>query len=156
MKYRTPIFVFLFVSLSFQSAYTQKYNSNHDEFKKKKLNFILDNTNLNKEEENQFNCIFSAYQEKYHKEIWLEKQKIRKKIQKFSDTISSQNASLIINLFYEIEQKESSIKFERDQKLLEKIRAVEVLNIIRQEYFFDKEMLKSIRNQSKKKKKQLR
>ena len=153
MKLLTLKFVLFCVSLSVQSVYAQKSNPNHDEFKKKKLNFILDNTNLNEEEENQFNCIFSAYQEKYHEEIWLEKQKIRAMIRKYSDTISSQNASLLINRFYEIEQKESSIKYERDQKLLEKIRAVEVLNIIRQEYRFDKEMLKSIRNHSKKKKK---
>ena len=47
-----------------------------------------------------------------------------------------------------------SLRNERNQKLLEKINAKEVLNILYQEQLFDREMLKRIRGRRNKKKKE--
>ncbi len=128
-------------------------NTRFEEFKKMKLDFIIENTDLTSAEKEIFTSIFDESENKYHSEVWILKRKVRKEITKAFDTISSKSASKYINEYYHFEQLGMTIKHERNQKLLEVIRPKEVLRILHQEKEFDQEMFKRIRNQSKERKK---
>ena len=68
--------------------------------------------------------------------------------------MNAQSASSYINDYHVLEKLGISLRNERNQKLLEKINAKEVLNILYQEQLFDREMLKRIRERKNKKKKE--
>jgi len=152
MKKIIPFLIFSLTHLAFEPSYAQD-SSKYKEFKQMKLNFILDNSNLTLEEEGQFHYIFNTYADKYHNEVWHEKRAMKIDIKKSLDTISSESASSFINKYYEVEMSGMTLKYSRNQKLLEKIRPKEVLNILYQEKRFDHEMFNRIRKHSKNKKK---
>ena len=90
--------------------------------------------------------------DRYHSSVWIKERQIKKKIQESFDTINAQSASSYINDYNALEKLGISLRNERNQKLLEKINAKEVLNILYQEQLFDREMLKRIRERENKKK----
>tara|TARA_B110000305_G_C19380722_1_gene609457 strand:- start:752 stop:1216 length:465 start_codon:yes stop_codon:yes gene_type:complete len=134
-------------------AHSQEMSPRYKEFKEMKLNFILDNTKMNKEEEEHFQCVFGSSEDKYHNSVWIEEKKIKKQIENSIDTINTTSASSYINQYYELEKLGINIRNYRNQKLLEKIRTKEVLLVLYQEELFDKEMFKRISNRKNKKKK---
>lgn len=134
-------------------VHSQEMSSKYKEFKEMKLNFILDNTKMNKEEEEHFQCVFSSSEDKYHNSVWIKEKKIKKQIENSIDTINTTSASSYINQYYELEKLGINIRNYRNQKLLEKIRTKEVLLVLYQEELFDKEMFKRISNRKNKNKK---
>ena len=129
----------------------QDRNSRHEKFKEWKLNFILDNLELTPEEEEHFHCIFNTYEDEYHTKVWIKERQIKKQVEESFDTIKSQSASEYITEYHELEKLGLTIKNERNQKMLNKIRTKEVLNFLWQEQLFDQEMFKRIRDYNKEK-----
>ncbi len=129
----------------------QDRNSRHEKFKEWKLNFILDNLELTPEEEEHFHCIFNTYEDEYHTKVWTKESQIKKQVEESFDTIKSQSASEYITEYHELEKLGLTIKNERNQKMLNKIRTKEVLNFLWQEQLFDQEMFKRIRDYNKEK-----
>lgn len=155
MKKLTAFLLLFFVSnILSTNLFAQETSSKHKAFKEMKLNFILDNTEMSKEEVEHFQCVFGSFEDKYHSSVWIKERQIKKKIQKSFDTINAQSASSYINDYHVLEKLGISLRNERNQKLLEKINAKEVLNILYQEQLFDREMLKRIRERKNKKKKE--
>ena len=146
MKKLASLVVLLFATINpTTNLLAQKPSSRYKEFKEMKLNYIIDNTEMSKEEEEHFQCVFGNYEDKYHTSVWIKERQIKKQIQKSFDTINSKSASSYINEYSELEKMGITIRNNRNQKLLEKISAKEVLNILYQEKLFDREMLKRIR-----------
>ena len=129
----------------------QDENPRYKKFKEWKLNFILDNLELTPEEEEHFHCIFNTYEDEYHSKVWTKERQIKKQVEESFDTIKSQSASKYITEYHELEKLGLTIKNERNQKMLNKIRTKEVLNFLSQEQRFDQEMFKRIRDHNKKK-----
>lgn len=153
MKKLNGIFILLSILLVSNPTYAQK-NSRFERFKEMKLNFILENTELNNTEIESFKIIFEESENKYHNEVWVLKRKLRKNLTQAYDTISSESASKYINDYYQFEQLGMSIKNKRNQALLKSIRPKVVLRILQQEKEFDEVMFKRIRNRSKEKQKE--
>ncbi len=153
MKKLNGIFILLSTLLVSNLTYAQK-NSRFERFKEMKLNFILENTELNNTEIESFKIIFEESENKYHNEVWVLKRKLRKNLTQAYDTISSESASKYINDYYQFEQLGMSIKNKRNQALLKSIRPKVVLRILQQEKEFDEVMFKRIRNRSKEKQKE--
>jgi len=153
MKKLNGIFIILSILLVCNQTYAQK-NSRFERFKEMKLNFILENTELNNKEIESFKIIFEESENKYHNEVWVLKRKLRKNLTQANDTISSESASKYINDYYQFEQLGMSIKNKRNQALLKSIRPKVVLRILHQEKEFDEVMFKRIRNRSKEKQKE--
>lgn len=153
MKKLNGIFILLSTLLVSNPTYAQK-NSRFERFKEMKLNFILENTELNNTEIESFKIIFEESENKYHNEVWVLKRKLRKNLTQAYDTISSESASKYINDYYQFEQLGMSIKNKRNQSLLKSIRPKVVLRILQQEKEFDEVMFKRIRNRSKEKQKE--
>jgi len=120
------------------------------DFKKMKLNYILENTSLTEEEKKAFLPIFENYEDLYHNEVWIKERGLRKGITQAFDTINSNSASNYISRFHEFEMLGMNIKYERNQKMLSSIKPKTVLNILYQERRFDREMFNRIRNRQKK------
>lgn len=120
------------------------------DFKKMKLNYILENTSLTEEEKKAFLPIFENYEDLYHNEVWIKERGLRKGITQAFDTINSNSASNYISRFHEFEMLGMNIKYERNQKMLSLIKPKTVLNILYQERRFDREMFNRIRNRQKK------
>ena len=152
MKSLFRTFCFLFILFWSLNSFSQN-NDRFEEFKKMKLNFILTHTNLNEEEKEVFNSIFTDFENRYHSKVWILQRNIRKDLSKAFDTISSKSASKYIEDYYKFEQLGITMKNERNQKLLKSIRPKEVLHILHQEKEFDQEMFRRIRNRSKEKEK---
>ena len=152
MKSLFRTFCFLFILFWSLNSFSQN-NDRFEEFKKMKLNFILTHTNLNEEEKEVFNSIFTDFENRYHSKVWILQRNIRKDLSKAFDTISSKSASKYIEDYYQFEQLGMTMKNERNQKLLKSIRPKEVLHILHQEKEFDQEMVRRIRNRSKEKEK---
>jgi uncharacterized protein (DUF927 family) len=152
MKSLFRTFCFLFILFWSLNSFSQN-NDRFEEFKKMKLNFILTHTNLNEEEKEVFNSIFTDFENRYHSKVWILQRNIRKDLSKTFDTISSKSASKYIEDYYQFEQLGMTMKNERNQKLLKSIRPKEVLHILHQEKEFDQEMFRRIRNRSKEKEK---
>ena len=150
MKSLFRTFCFLFILFWSLNSFSQN-NDRFEEFKKMKLNFILTHTNLNEEEKEVFNSIFTDFENRYHSKVWILQRNIRKDLSKAFDTISSKSASKYIEDYYQFEQLGMTMKNERNQKLLKSIRPKEVLHILHQEKEFDQEMFRRIRNRSKEK-----
>ena len=153
MKKLNGIFILLSTLLVSNPTYAQK-NSRFERLKEMKLNFILENTELNNTEIESFKIIFEESENKYHNEVWVLKRKLRKNLTQAYDTISSESASKYINDYYQFEQLGMSIKNKRNQALLKSIRPKVVLRILQQEKEFDEVMFKRIRNRSKEKQKE--
>ncbi|CAI8404824.1 MAG: Uncharacterised protein [uncultured Bacteroidota bacterium] len=153
MKKLNGIFILLSTLLVSNPTYAQK-NSRFERFKEMKLNFILENTELNNTEIESFKIIFEESENKYHNEVWVLKRKLRKNLTQAYDTISSESVSKYINDYYQFEQLGMSIKNKRNQALLKSIRPKVVLRILQQEKEFDEVMFKRIRNRSKEKQKE--
>tara|TARA_A200000159_G_C7323867_1_gene340034 strand:+ start:186 stop:659 length:474 start_codon:yes stop_codon:yes gene_type:complete len=153
MKKLNGIFILLSILIVSNPTYAQK-NSRFERFKEMKLNFILENTELNNTEIESFKIIFEESENKYHNEVWILKRKLRKELTEAFDTISSESASKYINDYYQFEQLGMSIKNKRNQALLKSIRPKVVLRILQQEKEFDEVMFKRIRNRSKEKQKE--
>jgi len=153
MKKLNGIFVILSILLVSNPTYAQK-NSRFERFKEMKLDFILENTELNNTEIESFKIIFEESENKYHKKVWVLKRNLRKDIREAYDTISSESASKYINDYYQFEQLGMTIKHNRNQKLLKLIRPKVVLRILQQEKEFDEVMFKRMRNRSKEKQKE--
>ena len=152
MKSLFRTFCFFFILFWSLNSFSQN-NDRFEEFKKMKLNFILTHTNLNEEEKEVFNSIFTDFENRYHSKVWILQRNIRKDLSKAFDTISSKSASKYIEDYYQFEQLGMTMKNERNQKLLKSIRPKEVLHILHQEKEFDQEMFRRIRNRSKEKEK---
>lgn len=153
MKKLNGIFILLSTLLVSNPTYAQK-NSRFERLKEMKLNFILENTELNNTEIESFKIIFEESENKYHNEVWVLKRKLRKNLTQAYDTISSESVSKYINDYYQFEQLGMSIKNKRNQALLKSIRPKVVLRILQQEKEFDEVMFKRIRNRSKEKQKE--
>lgn len=153
MKKLNGVFILLSILIVSNPTYAQK-NSRFERFKEMKLNFILENTELNNTEIESFKIIFEESENKYHNEVWILKRKLRKELTEAFDTISSESASKYINDYYQFEQLGMSIKNKRNQALLKSIRPKVVLRILQQEKEFDEVMFKRIRNRSKEKQKE--
>lgn len=153
MKKLNGIFIILSIILVSNLTYAQK-NSRFEQFKEMKLNFIIENTELNNTEIESFKIIFEESENKYHNKVWVLKRKLRKNLAQSYDTISSESASKYINDYYQFEQLGMSIKNKRNQALLKSIRPKVVLMILQQEKEFDEVMFKRIRNRSKEKQKE--
>jgi len=153
MKKLNGIFILLSILIVSNPTYAQK-NRRFEGFKEMKLNFILENTELNNTEIESFKIIFEESENKYHNEVWVLKRKLRKNLTQAHDTISSESVSKYINDYYQFEQLGMSIKNERNQALLKSIRPKVVLRILQQEKEFDEVMFKRIRNRSKEKQKE--
>ena len=153
MKKLNGIFIILSIILISNLTYAQK-NSRFEQFKEMKLNFIIENTELNNTEIESFKIIFEESENKYHNKVWVLKRKLRKNLAQSYDTISSESASKYINDYYQFEQLGMSIKNKRNQALLKSIRPKVVLMILQQEKEFDEVMFKRIRNRSKEKQKE--
>ena len=153
MKKLNGIFIILSIILVSNLTYSQK-NSRFEQFKEMKLNFIIENTELNNTEIESFKIIFEESENKYHNKVWVLKRKLRKNLAQSYDTISSESASKYINDYYQFEQLGMSIKNKRNQALLKSIRPKVVLMILQQEKEFDEVMFKRIRNRSKEKQKE--
>jgi len=147
------IFLLFFIVNPTVNIHAQETSPKHKKFKEMKLNFILDNTDMSNEEAEHFQCVFGNYEDKYRTSVWIKERQIKKQIQKSFDTINSKSASSYINEYSELEKMGITIRNNRNQKLLEKISAKEVLNILYQEKLFDREMLKRIRERENNKKK---
>ncbi|MDG1023039.1 MAG: hypothetical protein P8I42_03240 [Flavobacteriaceae bacterium] len=155
MKKLASLVVLLFATINpTTNLLAQKPSSRYKEFKEMKLNYIIDNTEMSKEEEEHFQCVFGNYEDKYHTSVWIKERKIKKQIQNSLDTISSVSASSYINEYYKLEKLGITLRNDRNQKLLEKIRTKQVLSILHQEQLFDKEMFKRIQERKNKKKKE--
>ena len=150
MKKIIPILVFFLTHLLFEPGHAQD-SSKYKEFKHMKLNFILNNSDLTSEEEGQFHCIFNAYNDKYHNQVWHKQRAMKISIKNSLDSFSAESASKFINKFHAVEKLGVTLIHNRNQKLLEKIRPKEVLNILYQEKRFDHKMFNKIRKHSKKK-----
>lgn len=151
MKKSYSFFLTFFVFVFSLPGLAQDENPRYKKFKEWKLNFILDNLELTPEEEEHFHCIFNTYEDEYHNKVWTKERKIKKQVEESFDTIKSQSASKYITEYHELEKLGLTIKNERNQKMLNKIRTKEVLNFLWQEQRFDQEMFKRIRDRDKKK-----
>lgn len=151
MKKSYSFFLTFFIFVFSLSALAQDENSRYEKIKEWKLNFILDNLELTPEEEEHFHCIFNTYEDEYHSKVWTKERQIKKQVEESFDTIKSQSASKYITEYHELEKLGLTIKNERNQKMLNKIRTKEVLNFLSQEQRFDQEMFKRIRDRDKKK-----
>jgi len=151
MKKSYSFFLTFFIFVFSLSALAQDENSRYEKIKEWKLNFILDNLELTPEEEEHFHCIFNTYEDDYHSRVWIKERQIKKQVEESFDTIKSQSASEYITEYHELEKLGLTIKNERNQKMLNKIRTKEVLNFLWQEQLFDQEMFKRIRDYNKKK-----
>ena len=151
MKKSYSFFLTFFVFVFSLPGLAQDENPRYKKFKEWKLNFILDNLELTPEEEEHFHCIFNTYEDEYHSKVWTKERQIKKQVEESFDTIKSQSASKYITEYHELEKLGLTIKNERNQKMLNKIRTKEVLNFISQEQRFDQEMFKRIRDRDKKK-----
>jgi hypothetical protein len=151
MKKSYSFFLTFFIFVFSLSALAQEENSRYEKIKEWKLNFILDNLELTPEEEEHFHCIFNTYEDEYHSKVWTKERQIKKQVEESFDTIKSQSASKYITEYHELEKLGLTIKNERNQKMLNKIRTKEVLNFLSQEQRFDQEMFKRIRDRDKKK-----
>ena len=152
MKKSYSFFLTFFVFVFSLPGLAQDENPRYKKFKEWKLNFILDNLELTPEEEEHFHCIFNTYEDEYHSKVWTKERQIKKQVEESFDTIKSQSASKYITEYHELEKLGLTIKNERNQKMLNKIRTKEVLNFLSQEQRFDQEMFKRIRDRNKKKK----
>jgi hypothetical protein len=151
MKKSYSFFLTFFVFVFSLPGLAQDENPRYKKFKEWKLNFILDNLELTPEEEEHFHCIFNTYEDEYHSKVWTKERQIKKQVEESFDTIKSQSASKYITEYHELEKLGLTIKNERNQKMLNKIRTKEVLNFLWQEQRFDQEMFKRIRDRDKKK-----
>lgn len=151
MKKSYSFFLSFFIFVFSLSALAQDENSRYEKIKEWKLNFILDNLELTPEEEEHFHCIFNTYEDDYHSRVWIKERQIKKQVEESFDTIKSQSASEYITEYHELEKLGLTIKNERNQKMLNKIRTKEVLNFLWQEQLFDQEMFKRIRDYNKEK-----
>ena len=151
MKKSYSFFMILFIFVFSMPGLAQDENPRHKKFKEWKLNFILDNLELTPQEEEHFHCIFNTYEDEYHSKVWTKERQIKKQVEESFDTIKSQSASKYITEYHELEKLGLTIKNERNQKMLNKIRTKEVLNFLWQEQRFDQEMFKRIRDRDKKK-----
>jgi hypothetical protein len=151
MKKSYSFFLTFFIFVFSLSALAQDENSRYEKIKEWKLNFILDNLELTPEEEEHFHCIFNTYEDDYHSRVWIKERQIKKQVEESFDTIKSQSASEYITEYHELEKLGLTIKNERNQKMLNKIRTKEVLNFLWQEQLFDQEMFKRIRDYNKEK-----
>ena len=151
MKKSYSFFLTFFIFVFSLSGLAQDENPRYEKFKEWKLNFILDNLELTPEEEEHFHCIFNTYEDEYHSKVWTKERQIKKQVEESFDTIKSQSASKYITEYHELEKLGLTIKNERNQKMLNKIRTKEVLNFLWQEQRFDQEMFKRIRDRDKKK-----
>jgi len=151
MKKSYSFFLTFFVFVFSLPGLAQDENPRYKKFKEWKLNFILDNLELTAEEEEHFHCIFNTYEDEYHSKVWTKERQIKKQVEESFDTIKSQSASKYITEYHELEKLGLTIKNERNQKMLNKIRTKEVLNFLSQEQRFDQEMFKRIRDNNKKK-----
>ncbi|MDA9630632.1 hypothetical protein N9S80_02170 [Flavobacteriaceae bacterium] len=151
MKKSYSFFLTFFIFVFSLSALAQDENSRYEKIKEWKLNFILDNLELTPEEEEHFHCIFNTYEDEYHSKVWTKERQIKKQVEESFDTIKSQSASEYITEYHELEKLGLTIKNERNQKMLNKIRTKEVLNFLWQEQLFDQEMFKRIRDYNKEK-----
>jgi|TARA_B110000091_G_scaffold36242_1_gene38754 hypothetical protein len=151
MKKSYSFFLTFFVFVFSLPGLAQDENPRYKKFKEWKLNFILDNLELTPEEEEHFHCIFNTYEDEYHSKVWTKERQIKKQVEESFDTIKSQSASKYITEYHELEKLGLTIKNERNQKMLNKIRTKEVLNFLSQEQRFDQEMFKRIRDNNKKK-----
>ena len=148
------LFLLCLANLLSTNLFAQENNSRHKAFKEMKLNFILDKSDMNKEEIEHFQCVFGSFEDKYHSSVWIKERQIKKQIEKSYDTINSISASYYIEEYHLLEKLGISLRNERNQKLLEKISAREVLNILNREQLFDREMFKRIKERKNKNKKQ--
>ena len=151
MKKSYSFFLTFFVFVFSLPGLAQDENPRYKKFKEWKLNFILDNLELTPKEEEHFHCIFNTYEDEYHSKVWTKERQIKKQVEESFDTIKSQSASKYITEYHELEKLGLTIKNERNQKMLNKIRTKEVLNFLSQEQRFDQEMFKRIRDNNKKK-----
>lgn len=151
MKKSYSFFLTFFIFVFSLSALAQDENSRYEKIKEWKLNFILDNLELTPEEEEHFHCIFNTYEDEYHSKVWTKERQIKKQVEESFNTIKSQSASEYITEYHELEKLGLTIKNERNQKMLNKIRTKEVLNFLWQEQLFDQEMFKRIRDYNKEK-----
>jgi hypothetical protein len=151
MKKSYSFFLTFFIFVFSLPGLAQDENPRYKKFKEWKLNFILDNLELTPEEEEHFHCIFNTYEDEYHSKVWTKERQIKKQVEESFDTIKSQSASKYITEYHELEKLGLTIKNERNQKMLNKIRTKEVLNFLSQEQRFDQEMFKRIRDNNKKK-----
>ena len=151
MKKSYSFFMILFIFVFSIPGMAQDENPKYKRFKEMKLNFILDNMGLTPEEEEHFHCIFNTYEDEYHSKVWTKERQIKKQVEESFDTIKSQSASKYITEYHELEKLGLTIKNERNQKMLNKIRTKEVLNFLWQEQRFDQEMFKRIRDNNKEK-----
>ena len=151
MKKSYSFFLTFFIFVFSLPGLAQDENPRYKKFKEWKLNFILDNLELTPEEEEHFHCIFNTYEDEYHSKVWIKERQIKKQVEESFDTIKSQSASKYITEYHELEKLGLTIKNERNQKMLNKIRTKEVLNFLWQEQRFDQEMFKRIRDRDKKK-----
>ncbi len=155
MKKSVAFIVLLLITINpTNDLFAQKLSPRYKDFKEMKLNYILDNTEMSKEEEEHFQCVFGSYEDKYHSSVWIKERKIKKQIQNSLDTINTASASSYINEYYKLEKLGITLRNDRNQKLLEKIRTKQVLSILHQEKLFDKEMFKRIQELKNKKKKE--
>ena len=146
MKKSYSFFLTFFIFVFSIPGLAQDENPRHKKFKEMKLNFILDNLELTPQEEEHFQCIFNTYEDEYHGKVWTKKRQIKKQVEESFDTIESQSASKYITKYNELEKLGLTIKNERNQKMLNKIRTKEVLNFLWQEQHFDQKMFKRIRD----------
>ena len=146
-KYIRLIFFLITIFFSFSgNSQTDRFQ----DFKKMKLNYILENTSLTEDEKKVFLPIFESFEDRYHNEVWIKERALRKGITQAFDTINSNSASNYIIQFHEFEMLGMNIKFERNQKMLSTIKPKTVLNILYQERRFDREMFNRIRNRQNK------
>ena len=125
------IFLVILVSLFFsnQSMAQQRINR-FEEFKKMKMSFILEKTDLTDKEKKSFEPLFQNSEKQYHDDVWIVKKKLIKELLQPFDSISSENASKYINDYNSLEQLGMTIKHERNRKFLEVIRPEIVLKIL--------------------------
>ncbi len=150
------LFLILFFTTFFVSkiGYGQKEVSKFEELKAWKLNYIIENTSMNPKELEIYKCIFEDYENNYHKEVWYKlhrrhKAFRRKNKNELFDTISSLEATNLINDFDSYELKGMKMKHQRNERLLKKIRPKIVLSILHQEKNFDREIFNKIRSRSR-------
>ena len=130
----------LVMIFSFSMGFGQGKTS-FERIKALKMAYIAEKIDLTDKEETFFWEVYDEYELKIYKECRKKLKEIRKKYSKNIDSLSKEEAIIVLKKVYKIEHLAVDFEEERDKTLLINLSPKKILKIHHAEYHFNREMV---------------
>ena len=134
------ILILVIMTFSFSTGFGQGKTS-FERIKALKMAYIAEKIDLADKEETFFWEVYDEYELKIYKECRKKLKEIRKKYSKNIDSLTKEEAIIVLKKVYKIEHLAVDFEEERDKTLLINLSPKKILKIHLAEYHFNREMV---------------